>query len=200
MNRILNYYNSNYKDFIANTLYVDASELYPIFLKYLPEGSVILDVGCGSGRDSKYFLEKGYQVVAMDGSVELCRFASEYIGQTVHCTTFDEMDFENEFNGVWACASLLHIPYTNLIRIFKKISGSLKDGGYFYTSFKYGNYQGERNGRYFTDLDEERLYSIVESVPKLKVLEISVTEDIRGNKKGKKWLNVIMKKCVNNVR
>ncbi len=194
MNKTLTYYNTHHKNFITNTINANASNLHHYLLKHLPMGSTILDLGCGSGRDSKIFLTQGYQICALDGSQELCKFASEFVGQEVLCKTFDELDFENEFHGVWACASLLHIPYADLPNIFQKISRALKPQGYFYASFKYGDFEGERNDRYFTDLTEDRLASLLEPFHELSIIETTITSDIRIGKEDEKWLNVVIKK------
>ena len=108
--------------------------------------------------------------------------------------TFDELDFDQAFDGVWACASLLHVPYAELTGIFKKIAAALKPGGFFSASFKYGDFEGERNGRYFTDLDEERLKNLLEPVAGLTVVETFITGDVREDRGEEKWLNVIGEK------
>lgn len=109
-NRTIDYYNKNAEVFFQDTACADMSYLYKQFLPLIPVGGRILDLGCGSGRDSRYFLEQGFQVTAIDGSAELCRLASKYIGQEVLCMVFRDLAFENCFDGVWACASLLHVP------------------------------------------------------------------------------------------
>lgn len=121
LNQTLLYYNENAKKFTEGTLYVDFSYTQNKFLSRLVDGAKILDFGCGSGRDTKYFLEKGYEVEAIDGSEELCKIASAYTG------------------------------------VIQKMEAALKAKGIIYTSFKYGNFEGERNSRYFTDMTEERM-------------------------------------------
>lgn len=193
MNETLKYYNTFYEDFIANTLSANAIELHLAFLKYIPKGASILDLGCGSGRDSKVFLDLGYKVCPLDGSIELCKFASQYLGRETLCKTFDELDFKGEFDGVWACASLLHIPYADLPAIFTKIHKSLKEGGYLYASFKYGYFEGKRNGRYFTDLTKARLINMLEPLKLFTIVETTLTSDIRPDRHEEKWFNVILK-------
>ena len=90
MNQTLNYYNENAAAFCEGTLHADMSHLYGCFLQHVPPGGKILDLGCGSGRDSLSFLRKGYQVEALDGSSELCRMASEFIGKPVRCMDFED--------------------------------------------------------------------------------------------------------------
>ena len=190
-NKTLQYYNETAPTFVQGTITADLSKLHRRFLKLLPIQAHILDLGCGSGRDSKAFIDAGYQVTAMDGSEGCCKLAGDYIGQPVLCQTFDELDFDAAFDGVWACASLLHVPYAELTGIFRKVARALRPGGYLYASFKYGDFEGERNGRYFTDLDEGRLAAVMQPVAGLTIVETFVTGDVRDGRGGEMWLNVI---------
>lgn len=189
----LNYYNKTAIEFNRDTVTVQFDEMQNMLIKYLSPGAHILDLGCGSGRDSKAFLKKGFKVTSIDGSSELCKIASKYIGQDVICKTFQSLDEENAFDAVWACASILHVPLANLQNIISKINDALKPNGYLYASFKYGNFEGERNGRYFTDMTEERLKIILKAFSNLKIVEITVTGDARAGRESEKWLNVIIK-------
>ena len=190
-NKTLQYYNETAPTFVQGTITADLSKLHRRFLKLLPIQAHILDLGCGSGRDAKAFLDAGYQVTAIDGSAGCCKLAGDYIGQPVLCQTFDELDFDAAFDGVWACASLLHVPYAELTGIFRKVARALRPGGYLYASFKYGDFEGERNGRYFTDLDEGRLAAVMQPVAGLTIVETFVTGDVRDGRGGEMWLNVI---------
>lgn len=145
MNRTLNYYNENSKAFIDSTRNVDFSIIQNKFLKCLPQGAKILDFGCGSGRDTKYFLDRGYLVDAIDGSVELCRLASEYTGITVRNMLFQELNEKEKYDGIWACASILHLNKQEIQAVLRKMLAALKADGIIYTSFKYGDYEGMRN-------------------------------------------------------
>ena len=107
------------------------------------------------------------------------------------CQTFAELDFDAAFDGVWACASLLHVPYAELTDIFGKVARALRPGGFLYASFKYGDFEGERNGRYFTDLDEERLAALIEPVAGLAIVETFITGDVRDGRRDEHWLNVV---------
>lgn len=190
-NKTLKYYNQTAQTFVQGTIDADLGKLHRRFLKLLPIQAHILDLGCGSGRDAKAFLDAGYQVTAIDGSEGCCRLAGDYIGQPVLCQTFEELDFDQAFDGVWACASLLHVPYAELTDIFEKIARALRPGGTLYASFKYGDFEGERNGRYFTDLTEERLAAVIEPVAGLTVVETFVTGDVREGRGDERWLNVV---------
>lgn len=151
----LDYYNKNAKKFISGTISVDFGIVQNRFLDKLHPGAEILDYGCGSGRDTKYFLEQGCKVTAIDGSQELCKLASEYTGIPVKHMLFQELNEKEAYDGIWACSSILHVPANELQDIIKKMTNALRAHGIIYTSFKYGTFEGERNGRYFTDMTEE---------------------------------------------
>ena len=193
-NKTINYYNHNAQAFIADTVSVEFNDQQEMLLKYLKPGAHILDLGCGAGRDSKSFIEKGYKITALDGSAELCKIASDYIGQEVICKTFEELDDNNTYDAVWACASLLHVPMKELPSVIASIERALKPGGYLYTSFKYGDFEGERKGRYFTNLTEGRLRKIVDRFDSLDIIEMTLSLDVREDREDEKWLNVIIKK------
>ncbi|MGL5123278.1 MAG: class I SAM-dependent methyltransferase [Fusobacteriaceae bacterium] len=110
----VDYYNKKSKEFFNDTVSADMSVQYKIFEEYLALGNIILDLGCGSGRDSKYFLKLKYQVIATDIAKELVKKATNYIGQEVLLLDMREMNFENKFNGIWACASILHIKKSEI--------------------------------------------------------------------------------------
>lgn len=185
----LDYYNKNAAAYKAETLLVKFKDQRNMLLKYLPPKAHILDLGCGAGRDSKAFITQGYQVTAIDGSQELCKIASQYIGQEVICKGFQDLNESNTYDGIWACASLLHVPLANLSHIISKISTALKPGGYFYGSFKHGEFEGERDGRYFTDLTQEKLQSLLEPFEELELIELEVTSDARVGREDEEWLN-----------
>ena len=155
MNKTLDYYNQQASLYNETTFSIEFDQKRAFFLKYLQPGAHILDLGCGSGRDSRAFLAQGYRVTAIDGSIELCKIASEQLGHPVRCQRFEELDDEAIYDGVWACASLLHLPTPVLKDAIYRVERALKPGGYFYASFKYGTYEGERDGRYFNDFTEE---------------------------------------------
>lgn len=186
------YYDEHSEDFYNATVDVDMSDLYSEFLQAIPVGSRILDLGCGSGRDTKNFSDKGYEVHAIDASSEMVRLASLKSGVEVVQTTFDCYSPSLTFDGIWACASLLHVAPKNLPELFTKVSKWLKPTGILFVSFKYGNDVRYENGRTFTDVNEEglKLY-LTESG--LVVKKNWTTEDKRPQKTSK-WLNAIITK------
>lgn len=192
-NKTLDYYNQNVTTFIADTISVDLKDTQNKFINALP-GDKILDLGCGSGRDTKYFLEIGLKVTAVDGSEELCKRASDYLGIPVYHMLFQELDLEDEYNGIWACSSILHLPKDELRTVFYKMVTALKSSGVIYTSFKYGEFEGERNGRYFTDFTIELFCEFIKNIPDLKIEEQWITEDVRPGRRDEKWLNLLLRK------
>ena len=189
----LDYYNHQAEEFVNSTVDVDFSNIQNQFIKMLPKGSTILDLGCGSGRDSKAFKNAGYKVIAVDGSEELCKIASKHIGQEVICSTFQDLELSEEIDGIWACASLLHLEKEEIIYTINKLSKNLKQEGIFYASFKYGDFTGERNGRFFTDMTEESFSIMMNDIKDLKVIKQMTSDDVREDKTIK-WLNVFLKK------
>ena len=194
MQKTLEYYNRNAREFAEGTSGVDFSGIQNRFLSHLPEGALILDFGCGSGRDTRYFLGKGFRVEAADGSEELCRLASVYTGIPVKQMLFQELEETEKYDGIWACASILHLRREELPEVFRKMYRALKPVGILYVSFKYGDFEGERNGRYFTDMTEETAEELLESVPELKIKERWVTGDVRAGRGAEKWLNMILRR------
>ena len=192
-NKTLDYYNQNVTTFIADTISVDLKDTQNKFINALP-GDKILDLGCGSGRDTKYFLEIGLKVTAVDGSEELCKRASDYLGIPVYHMLFQELDLEDEYNGIWACSAILHLPKDELRTVFYKMVTALKSSGVIYTSFKYGEFEGERNGRYFTDFTIELFNEFIKNIPDLKIEEQWITEDVRPGRRDEKWLNLLLRK------
>ena len=190
MNKTLDYYNENADKFVLGTLNVDMMTIQKRFIGYIPEGGKVLDLGCGSGRDSLYFKGLGYQVTAVDGSAEMCRQAEKNIGQPVINMTFDKLDFESAYDGIWACASLLHVPSNEIRDVLGKIERALKKGGYFYCSFKYGEYEGDREGRYYTDYTETSIYTLFSCVPCLNKVDMWLTDDARPERNDR-WINCI---------
>lgn len=188
----IEYYNQNAGTYVEDTFGADMGAARERFLKHVPAGGTIMDFGCGSGRDAKAFADAGYNVVALDGSQELCNKAHEVLNQPVICCKFQDYRAMTKFDGVWACASLLHLSEEELTPVLHELTKSLKPGGVLYMSFKYGEFAGERNGRWFTDATEEGLSELMNSFPSLELLEQWITKDVRKNSDDT-WINSIYK-------
>jgi len=184
----LNYYNQNAPQFSSSTQSLDFAPIQNKFLSFLPPQAHILDFGCGSGRDTKYFLAHGYHTDAIDGSEELCRIASEYTGVPVKQMLFQELNAAEEYDGIWACSSILHSTYYELKDILKKLACALKKEGILYASFKYGD----------IDLEEGKLQKILQETNVFELKEKWISTDIRPGRDEEKWMNIILikKSCI----
>lgn len=191
----LQYYQTNAQAFYDSTVDVDMQSLYNQFLPLVPAKGLILDAGCGAGRDSCAFLDLGFEIEAFDASEALAKLATELHKKQVSVDTFQHYQSSKKFDGIWACASLLHVPLNELPSVMSSLSSMLKDNGIFYCSFKYGNQEVRRNGRLFTNLDETSFIQQIEGLP-LNIQKQWITGDLREGRENQKWLNVIMRKSV----
>lgn len=190
----LKYYDENAREFVAGTIEADMSYAQNKFLEYMRPNSRILDLGCGSGRDSLFFKKKGFSVTAVDGSPEMCKQASSLIGDEVRCLLFEDLDYRNHFQGIWACASLLHVPKDDMQAILKRVSVAMVMHGVLYVSYKYGTEQRVKEGRLFSDYTEKNLDELFSSYNRLSVKEFWVTADVRQDRSDERWLNIICMK------
>ena len=194
IDKTLKYYNENAQSFASGTVSVKFTEVQDKFLEKLNPDAYILDFGCGAGRDTQYFLSRGYRVDAVDGSEQLCRIASEYTGIKVRQMLFQELDEKEKYDGIWACASILHLPKKQLREVLKNMYAALKSKGWIYTSFKYGEFESERNGRYFTDFTTDTFKDFIHDMHGLKIEEQWITGDVRPGRGEEKWLNLLLQK------
>lgn len=190
------YYEVHGDAYAAVTLYADVGALYQEFEKCLSIGSRILDLGCGSGRDSRYFASQGYDVIAVDPSSRMCAITEANAAVPVYTMRAEELSFENEFDAVWACASLLHVPRVNQVSALQRISRALKPGGVLYASWKYGTQDRCVNGRFFTDMDESTFQAVLAQVQGFERIKSWISVDVRPDQKEQKWLNVLVKKTL----
>ena len=197
----LDYYQRNAKDFFSQTINVDMQNVYQPFLEYLPKTQLsnqqkILDVGCGSGRDSVFFANQGFEVVAIDGSQNVIGLAKQTDTRIYwQCLRFDEIakqSWQNQFTGIWACASLLHVPFDDLPKILNDLLSCLRPTGILYASFKYGDNEREKDGRFFCDMNEHRWQLIGEQLDSTKALKLWQTLDNRVDRQ-ETWWNVLLK-------
>ncbi len=190
----LKYYQDNAQTFFDGTVNVDMSSLYEAFIRHLAPGARVLDAGCGSGRDAKAFLEMGYQVKAFDASPAMVELAREHTGLPVQLMSFADVDWKEEFDGIWCCASLLHVPAVELPGVMRRLADALKPGGVWYVSFKYGEGEREVDGRRFTDMDEGRLRALLSTTAMIDMISLWTTQDKRPLR-NEIWINgVLIKK------
>lgn len=187
------YYQRNAQTFFDATVGVDMSSLYAPFLRLVAPGGCVLDAGCGSGRDAKAFSTLGYRVEAFDASAEMMELAIAYTGLPVRQMTFSALETEERYDGIWSCASLLHLPQSELPEAMRRLARALKPGGVWYLSFKYGVSEREKEGRHFTDLDEAGLQTLVSPLPQVSIVEQWTTQDKRPDR-DEVWLNALLRK------
>ncbi|MCS4272466.1 MULTISPECIES: bifunctional 2-polyprenyl-6-hydroxyphenol methylase/3-demethylubiquinol 3-O-methyltransferase UbiG [Raoultella] len=190
----INYYQHNADSFFTATVAVDMSSLYAPFVEALTPPELILDAGCGSGRDAKAFAEMGYQVEAFDASSEMVARAARYSGLPVRQRSFTDISETARYDGIWCCASLLHVPGDELPGVMQRLATALKPGGVWYVSFKYGTGEREKEGRRFTDLDEAGLAALVAALVDIDITRMWQTLDKRPDR-SETWLNALLLKA-----
>lgn len=192
--KTIDYYNKHADTFAASTTLLDMSELYAAFLPLLKPKGHILDAGCGSGRDASFFKQQGFTVSAFDASQELVNIASINLQQKVALLTFQQVDAQEQYDGIWCCASLLHVAKVELPDVFARLQRAMRPQAVLYISFKYGATEREQGGRLFTDLNEELLNSLLATQSSLKLLKSWQTADIRPERSHESWLNALIRK------
>jgi SAM-dependent methyltransferase len=186
----IDWYDANAEAFASRTFGPGMEHDHARFLAHVPAGGAVLDAGCGAGRDALAFLRAGREVTAFDGSAALARIASANTGLEVGCLTFAEMDWEQAFDGVWACATLLHLPLADLPATFARIARALKPGGVFYASFKEGTGERLANGRPFTDVTTAGLEDLMTGAG-LELLDCWRSADGRTDHAGEIWVAAV---------
>jgi SAM-dependent methyltransferase len=188
------YYDQHAEEFVRDTLGVDMSALYEPFLALLPPGGHILDAGCGSGRDALAFKSLGYAVTAFDASPVIAQLATEVIGQSVEVLRLQDMKFDETFDGVWACASLLHVPGSELDAVLSLLTYSLCPGGVLFMSFKWGESEEVRNGRLFNSHTADSLARVLSAHSALAILNLWQTSDQRPGRQDERWVNALVRR------
>lgn len=215
------YYREHAQRFFRDTANVDMSALYRPFIRELPPGARILDAGCGSGRDVRAFSDMGFVVEAFDASAELVALARQFSGTAVVQKRFEEVDAVETYDGIWCCASLLHISEAELPDVMTRLAIALKPNGIWYLSFKYGRGEREKDGRRFTDMDVAGLQKLIDGVNALgaqtlaenkplmtteadsrknrfalETAHLWQTGDLRAGRGDEIWLNAILRKTL----
>lgn len=190
----IDYYNENASKYFNTTYNANMSKQYEMFLKYVKERGCILDFGCGSGRDSLYFKSLGYNVTAIDGSREMCKLASIYSELDVKCMDFLDLNDIEKYDGIWACASILHVERSKIIEVLKKMRDALKNNGYMYITLKNGH--GEevtREGRFYSYYTKNDFMDRANKVD-LQLVEYTNSLSVTNSDEERYWNNFILKK------
>ena len=190
----IDYYNKYAAKVFEDTVDQNMDAITAPFLELLEEGDTILDMGCGSGRDSLTFYDLGYDVTPLDGSEEMCRLAEVHTGLDVLQMTYEEMAFDGAFDGVWACGAFVHIPQDEMPALFRKVARALTEDGIFYLSMRLGDFEGFQGERYFSCYSEKELRSLVEGDGLFTVLKEWVTRDVRSGHSDIQWINILARK------
>lgn len=191
----IKYYDDNAAEYCQSTVNVQGMDHdYNEFLSLLPSCGKILDAGCGSGRDAKRFLDKGYDVTAIDASEKIAAEASRFIGRKVLPIRFDQLEFKNQFDGIWACASLLHVPKSEIDESITHLIESLKPGGVLFISVKNGEGESVDNkGRFFNYFSQQDLDNILKKHPNLDLIKQWDDQD-NLNRKTTTWMSILLRK------
>ena len=188
------YYTTHAQQYVKTTVGVDMSAQYAMFLPHLKPGSSILDAGCGSGRDSLAFKQRGYTVQAFDASLAMVEATRELAKIPVRKLTFQEMDYNQGFDGIWACASLLHVPKQELGKVFTRLAKALKPKGFLYCSFKNREEGFEKDGRVFTCFIPESMQEFIQDQKEFNLIEMKLSTDVRPGREEESWVNVMLQK------
>jgi SAM-dependent methyltransferase len=194
MNKTLAYYNEHASDFVNQTLSVDMRVLHDKFLSHIPKNGRILDAGCGSARDAKAFHQIHYDVEAFDASEAIVDLVNKHCDFPIYHASFLSFYSEQQFDGIWACASLLHATMNEQVASISHLSSMLKNNGVFYLSYKLGNGEKEHNGRYFCNFDEQSFSKIAQQLENLSIIEQWITTDQRKDREQEQWFNIILRK------
>lgn len=195
MSSSTNYYHKNAQDYFDTTINFDLTPLYELFLSQIAEGGSILDAGCGSGRDSKYFLDKGYRVTAFDGAANMARLASKYTGLPIQNKTFEGFTSPETFDGIWTSASLLHVTKDELLPTLQKLQTFLKPGGVWYMSFRLGEGEHQEGDRYFNDQTKESLEELINLLKCFEIIHLDIPDLLRS-RRGYQFLVAVIKNAL----
>jgi SAM-dependent methyltransferase len=192
----IQFYDTNAEDYCKSTLETDMESLYIPFLELIPVGGKILDAGCGSGRDTKAFLERGYFVTSFDASARMVELSSHLTGLQTHHMRFQDVDFHDDFDGIWACSSLLHVQQTEIDDVIARLSTALRPQGILYLSFKEGKGERSLGGRHYTDFTEMSLKDFLTGRSEFEIVRIWTSNDPRPNRE-ERWVNALVRKVEN---
>lgn len=185
------YYDEHAAEYYERTVAVDMSHVYDRFLTMVPTGGRILDAGCGSGRDLRVFSERGFRAKGIDASRGLVEMAEARSGVSCSVGHIEDIKDEGCFDGVWACASLLHLPKAMLVPALRCLHRALVPGGAMYVSVQEGD--GEQlmsDGRYFAFYRRDEVLVAIESSG-FCVTDAWSSNDVLQGRTGVRWINVL---------
>jgi SAM-dependent methyltransferase len=192
------YYNQHSTAFIATTRDVDMADARGRFLAAAPSrsgGSVrILDAGSGSGRDALAFRVLGCDVKAFDASPAMVAATQAHAAVPTRLMRFEEFAWDHPFEGIWACASLLHVSTVDLPKVIDRLAAHLVPGGALYLSFKRGTGERVKDGRRFTDMTAESMAALLDGCGAFTEPDIWESRDCRPGRASEVWINAVVKK------
>jgi len=190
----LEFYETNARSYVGARPDEVSSELLA-FLPRLPQGALILELGCGGGSDALEMERLGYRVDATDGVVAMAAIANERLARGARVMRFDQLDVVDEFDAVVACASLLHVPADELPKILRRVWFALKPEGWHFASFKTDSSPGwDKHGRYYNYPDRDRAESSYRSAGKWSELILDTYEGVGHFSEPARWLTVTAQK------
>lgn len=193
-------YDNSVQAFTSNTKALHPQEQVKKFLSVLP-GKKILDLGCGPGRDAQIFVEQGFEVTRVDISPKMIEMARSKVDAQFFVMDMENLDFPaNSFDGVWASASLLHIPKKRILQVFKDLYVLLVEEGVFYLSLKKGTGEGLQSDPRYGDVqkfwsffEKEEIEEILKQAD-FKIIQSVISERQSTNQGHLLWVNVLCKK------
>ena len=190
----IGFYDQNAEDFFKRSVDVDMAPGWTAFAALVKPGGRVLEAGCGSGRDALFFHQAGYRVTATEASPNLAALARAHTGLPIQVMTFDQMAWREAFDGIWACASLLHVPRAELPDVMARLRDALVPGGVWWMSFKYGTGERQSGDRHFTDLDEAAAEALLAEVGGLELISMDVGGDGRPARAHERWLSLLCRR------
>lgn len=185
------FYEEHANEYFERTVAADLSPIYKRFFGRLGSNARVLDLGAGSGRDLKAMRAAGFDPIGIDGSAALARMAEAFSGARCVVMRFEDLAFQSEFDGAWACASLLHLPKHVLPVVLGRLRSALKAHSPFYISMIQGS--GEEalaDGRFFAFYSQNELLTVLQQSG-FTVQESWISNDSISVERRTRWLNMI---------